>query len=116
MCAWYGKHECVGICSQGWHGCLQTPADFPNLHAGLNSQDPRRLTQVHILLDIFTHVSCELRLVALADQLDVERSPLKQRLLTTLNLQVELNPVLPVAPQQQVYGCFSYLVQLHFLN
>jgi len=48
------------------------------------------LTQVHSLLDMFTHVSCEFRLIAAADQLDVERSPLKQRLLTTLNLQVEI--------------------------
>jgi len=48
------------------------------------------LTQVHSLLDTSTHVSCEFRLIAAADQLDVERSPLKQRLLTTLNLQVEL--------------------------
>ena len=48
------------------------------------------LTQMHSLLDIFTHVSCEFRLIAVADQLDVKWSPLKQRLLTTLNLQVEL--------------------------
>lgn len=73
-------------------------------------------TRVHSLLNIFTHVSCELRLIAMTDQLDVERSPLKQSFLTTLNLQVEVKPVLPVAPKQQMYGCFSYLVQLHFLN
>ena len=54
------------------------------------AQSGQILTQVHSLLDIFTHMSCEFRLIAVADQLEVKWSPLKQRLLTTLNLQVKL--------------------------
>lgn len=86
--AWYGKHEGVCICSQSWHGRLQAPADLPNLHLRMLIRLPQPANHCMQLCVRPTHMSCQVRFIAVADQLDMEGGPFQQRFLTAFDLHM----------------------------